>query len=128
MNLLLEYKDPVLLIETGQDEYGDNAIIHVEHLNGLFRLGASQNEANYVEALGTDAHIYLDIENPFVKENAYRLEGMYIVANLHGGKQNQAWYKISSCVLGQRKLLDNDLNNIHCRLTKCSALEDLEES
>lgn len=128
MNLLLEYKDPVLLIETGQDEYGDNAIIHVEHLNGLFRLGASQNEANYVEALGTDAHIYLDIENPFVKENAYRLEGMYIVANLHGGKQNQAWYKISSCILGQRKLLDNDLNNIHCRLTKCSALDDLEES
>lgn len=128
MNLLLEYKDPVLLIETGQDEYGDNAIIHVEHLNGLFRLGASQNEANYVEALGTDAHIYLDIENPFVKANAYRLEGMYIVANLQGGKQNQAWYKISSCILGQRKLLDNDLNNIHCRLTKCSALDDLEES
>ena len=127
MNRLLVYKDPVLLIDTAQDEYGDNSISHVEHLNGLFRLGASQNEANYVEALGTDAHIYLDIENAFVKANAYRLEGMYVVANLQGGKENQAWYKISSCVLGQRKLLDNDLNNIHARLTKCSAL-DLEES
>lgn len=127
MNLLLEYKDPVLLIETGQDGYGDNTVIHVEHLNGLFRLGASQGEANYVEGLSTDAHIYLDIENQFVRENAFRLEGMYIVANLHGGKENQAWYKISSCILGQRKLLDNDVNNIHCRLTKCSAL-DLEES
>lgn len=127
MNLLLEYKDPLLLIETGQDGYGDNAILHVEHINGLFRLGASQSEMNYVEALGTDAHVYLDIENQFVKENAYRLEGMYIVANLHGGRENQAWYKISSCILGQRKLLENDLNNIHCRLTKCAAL-DLEES
>lgn len=127
MNLLLEYKDPLLLIETGQDGYGDNTIIHIEHIMGLFRLGASQAEMNYVEALGTDAHAYLDIENQFVKDNAYRLEGMYIVANLHGGKENQAWYKISSCILGQRKLLENDLNNIHCRLTKCSAL-DLEES
>ena len=127
MNLLLEYKDPVLLIETGQDGYGDNTVIHVEHLNGLFRLGMSQAESNYVEGISTDAHVYLDIENPFVKANAYRLEGMYVVANLQGGRESQAWYKISSCILGQRKLLDNDYNNIHCRLTKCAAL-DMEES
>lgn len=127
MNLLLEYKDPILLIETGQDGYGDNTVIHVEHLNGLFRLGMSQAESNYVEGISTDAHVYLDIENPFVKANAYRLEGMYIVANLQGGRESQAWYKISSCILGQRKLLDNDYNNIHCRLTKCAAL-DMEES
>lgn len=127
MNRLLEYKDPILLIDTAQDEYGDNSISHIEHLNGLFRLGASQNEVNYVESLGTDAHVYLDIENQFVKDNAYRLEGMYVVANLFGGKENQAWYKISSVILGQRKLLDNDINNIHARLTKCAAL-DLEES
>ena len=127
MNLLLEYKDPLLLIDTAQDEYGDNSVSHVEHINGLFRLGASQSELGYVEGLNTDAHVYLDIENPYVQANAYRLEGMYVVANLHGGKESQAWYKISSCTLGQRKLLDNDLNNIHCRLTKCSAL-DYEES
>ena len=128
MNLLLEYKDPIILIETVQDEYGDNSIGHIERLNGLFRLGASQSEVNYVETLGTDAHVYLDIENEFVKNNAFRLEGMYIVANLFGGKENQAWYKISSVIVGQRKLLDNDINNVHCRLTKCSALFDLEES
>lgn len=128
MNLLLEYKDPVLLIETGQDGYGDNTVIHVEHLNSLFRLGASQSEANYVEGLSTDAHIYLDIENEFVKANAFRLEGMYIVANLQGGRESQAWYKISRVVLGQRKLLENDLNNVHCWLTKCSALDYGEES
>lgn len=127
MNLLLEYKDPLILIETGQDGYGDNIVLHAEHINGLFRLGASQSETNYVEALGTDAHVYLDIENQFVKDNAYRLEGMYLIANLQGGRENQAWYKISRCVLGQRKLLENDLNNIHCWLTKCSAL-DWEES
>lgn len=127
MNLLLEYKDPVLLIETAQDGYGDNYVSHIEHLNGLFRLGMSQAESGYVEGISTDAHIYLDIENPYVKANAYRLEGLYIVANLQGGRESQAWYKISRCVLGQRKLLDNDYNNIHCWLTKCAPL-DYEES
>ena len=127
MNLLLDYKDPVLLIDTAQDVYGDHSVKHIEHINGLFRQGSSQSDVNFVEGISTDAHIYLDIENPYVRENAFRLEGMYIVANLFNGKENQAWYKIASCTVGQRKLLDNDINNIHCRLTKCSPIE-YEES
>lgn len=127
MNLLLEYKDPILLIETAQDGYGDNAISHIEHLNGLFLQGTSQAEAAYVEGISTDAHIYLDIDNSFVRKNAFRLEGMYIVANLFGDRESQAWYKIARCKVGQRKLLENDLNNVHCFLTKCSALY-MEES
>lgn len=127
MNLLLEYKDPILLIETAQDGYGDNAVSHIEHLNGLFLQGTSQAEAAYVEGISTDAHIYLDIDNSFVRENAFRLEGMYIVANLFGDRESQAWYKIARCKVGQRKLLENDLNNVHCFLTKCSALY-MEES
>lgn len=123
MNLLLNYKDPVLLIETGQDGYGDNSIIHIEHINGLFVQGTGQNEINYVEGISADAHIYLDIENTFVLENAFRLEGMYIVANIFGGKTSECWYKISRCKVGQRKLLENDINNIECWLTKCDALD-----
>lgn len=127
MNLLLEYKDPVILIDTSQmDEYGDNTISHVEHLNGLFVQGNSQSESRYVEALGTDAHIYLDIENPWVRANAFRLEGMYLICNLFGGEQKDAWYKIARCKVGQRKLLENDINNIHCFLTKCAPLGEIE--
>lgn len=126
MNQLLTYKDPVYLIETGQDMYGDNSIIHTEPVLGLFVQGNSQSESRFVEALGTDAHIYLDIDNPYVQENAYRLEGMYIVANLFGGPVNEAWYKIARVKVGQRKLLENDINNVHCFLTKCDALEDFE--
>lgn len=127
MNKLLDYKDPVILIETAQDGYGDNTVAHAEHLNGLFRLGASQSQAGYVEGLATDAHIYLDINNEFVRANAFRLEGMYIIARLFGGSEAESWYKISRCIVGQRKLLENDINNIHCFLTKCDAL-DYEES
>lgn len=127
MNLLLDYKDPIILVETGANGYGDETIVHAEHLLGLFHQGMSQTQINYVDTAGTDAHVYLDIENEYVQANAFRLEGMYIVAKFIDEPQQEAWYKISRVVVGQRKLLENDYNNIHCYLTKCEAL-DLEES
>lgn len=121
-NVLLNYKDDIILIETGQDGYGDNEIIHAEHLKGLYLQGTSQSESGFVESLSTSSHIYLDIENEFVKQNAYRLEGMYIIANIYDGKDNQSWFKITNVKIGQRKLLDNEINNIHCQLSKTAPL------
>lgn len=130
MNQLLEYKDPLILLETSQDGYGDNTVSHIENLMGLFVQGTSQSQSGATEMIGTDAHVYLDIENPFVRENAFRLEGMYLIANIFGGRENESWYKISRVKVGQRKLLENDINNIHCFLTKCEALDytDPDES
>lgn len=127
MNLLLDYKDDLVLLETAQNGWGDNSIAHAEKIKGLFLQGTSQAESGYVERIGTDAHVYLDIENPFVRENAFRLEGMYLIANSIGGIESESWYKIARAKVGQRKLLDNDINNVHCFLTKCDAL-DWEES
>lgn len=124
MNKLLNYLDTVRLIQTGQDGYGDHTIIADIPVGALFHEGTSQAESSYVERIGCDAHVYLDPENSYVKENAFRLEGMYIVANLYGGIEEESWYKISRVVVGQRKLLDNAINNVHCFLTKCDALEE----
>lgn len=126
MNKLLDYKDDLLLIETEQDGYGDDSLGHMEMVKGLFLEGTSQAEINYTEMLSADAHVYLDIENEYVKLNAFRLEGMYLVANLYGGEDSESWYKISRVKVGQRKLLENDINNVHCFLTKCEALDILE--
>lgn len=122
MNLPLVYKDPMLLVEVGANGYGDESVIHVEQLNGLFHQGLSQHQQHYAAQLGCECHVYLDIENPFVKANFIRLEGMYIVCNIFGDEDNMCWYKIEKCVTGQRKLLDNDVNNLHCYLSKATAL------
>lgn len=123
MNKLLNYLDTVRLIETTQDGYGDNAVSTDIEVGALFHEGTSQMQSSYVERIACDAHVYLDIDNPFIQENAFRLEGMYIIANLYGGREEESWYKISRVVVGQRKLLDNAINNVHCFLTKCDALE-----
>lgn len=123
MNRLLTYKDKVRLIQTTQNGWGDNTISVDIEVPALFHEGTSQTQSSYVERIACDAHCYLDIDNPFIKENAFRLEGMYLVANLYGGIESESWYKISRVVVGQRKLLDNAINNCHVYLTKCDALE-----
>lgn len=122
MNLPLVYKDPILLIDVGANGYGDETVTHIEHLNGLFHQGLSLRQQTFVAQLGCECHIYLDIENEFVKSNFIRLEGMYVVCNIFGDEDKYCWYKIEKCVTGQRKLLDNDVNNIHCYLSKATAL------
>lgn len=122
MNKLLNYQDTVRLIQTTQNGYGDNTISVDIEVPALFHEGTSQSQSSYVERISTDAHVYLDPEHPYIKENAFRLEGMYVVANLYGGIEKESWYKISRVVVGQRKLLTNEVNNCHCYLTKCDAL------
>lgn len=123
MNKLLNYQDTVRLIQTTQNGWGDNTISVDVEVPALFHEGTSQGESSYVERIGTDAHVYLDPYDPFIQENAFRLEGMYLVANLYDGIESESWYKISRVVIGQRKLLDNAINCCHCFLTKCDALE-----
>jgi hypothetical protein len=54
----------------------------------------------------------------YIAANVYRLEGMYIVANPLGGSQNQSWYRITHVTVGQRKLLNNAIDNVYCLLEK----------
>ena len=123
MNRLLNYLDTVRLIQTTQNGWGDNSVSADIEVPALFHEGTSQSQSGYVERIACDAHVYLDPSNEFIQENAFRLEGMYIVANLYGGIESESWYKIFRVVVGQRKLLTNEVNNVHCYLTKCDALE-----
>lgn len=123
MNLLLEYKDDLTIYKMGQNGYGDFSIIEEIPVKGLFLQGTSNAFSNHVDNISTDAHVYLDIENEFIKQNAFRLEGFFLTCNTLGGEDEESWYRISSVKVGQRKLLDNDINNVHCRLTKAESLK-----
>jgi hypothetical protein len=123
MNRFLTYKDDLTIYETGQDGYGDFSILKEVPVKGLFLQGTSSSFQSDTESIATDAHVYLDIENDFIKQNAFRLEGFFIKCNTLNGLDNESWYRIVSAKVGQRKLLDNELNNVHCRLVKVEALK-----
>ena len=124
----LTYKDPLVLIDTTIDGYGDHTISHQESILGLFHNGTTINQVQYVEQNSPDAHVYLDNTNGFVLANVYRLEGMYLIANIFGGNVDDAWYKIQKVIVGQTKLLDNAVNDVHCMLIKTDPLPGYDPS
>jgi hypothetical protein len=115
-------KDTVKLATTTRDGYGDKTVTVLTEVVSLFIQRTGTEHADNIDGIVSDAAVYLDPRNPVVLDNSYRLEGMYIIAQPFGQDQEESWYKIVSVNVGQRKLLDNAVDNIYCRLQKVAGL------
>lgn len=115
-------QDTVKLATTTSDGYGDKAVTVLSEVACLFVQRTSVERGTNTEGVASDAVVYLDPRNPVVLDNSYRLEGMYIIAQPFGQSQEESWYRIIGVNVGQRKLLDNTVDNIHCDLEKVAGL------
>ena len=115
-------KDTVKLVTTTPDGYGDKTATLLSDVKCLFIQKTGYERDGNQEGVNSDATIYLDKTNPVVLANFYRLEGMYIVANPFGQPEQDSWYRIMDMSVGQRKLLDNAIDNIHCNLEKVAGV------
>lgn len=120
---MIDLKDTIRLAQTVSDGYGDTSVEILTEIDCLFLQSTSNSHSNNTEVVQADSHVYLDPFNSILVENGYRIEGMYIIANPLGSSDDESWYKITRVVVGQRKLLDNDIDNIHCFLQKVAKLE-----
>lgn len=122
--------DTVRLAKTDSDGYGDKTAVALADVKSLFVQRTSYQHGNNTEGLASDAAVYLDPKNPTVLENLSRedkngrvgLEGMYIISQPFGTPVGESWYRISSVNVAQRKLLNNAIDNIYCRLEKVARL------
>lgn len=114
--------DTVKLATTTPDMYGDRTVTVLTDVKSLFIQRTADTHSNNMDVVQSDAVVYLDPTNEVVLANAYRLEGMYIIAQPFGQGQDESWYKIVAVNVGQRKLLDNAVENIHCSLDKVAGL------
>lgn len=122
-------QDQVKIINVAVNGYGDAIVLDSAVVAGAFFEGTAESKNNNTDMLETyDAHCYVDETSDFVVENAYRLEGMYLVVSLYGYPENKSWYKIADVKLGVTKIIDNQVNNCHCFLKKCEAIADVESS
>ena len=104
------------LLLTDVDEYNRTYVIDEDaHVPCLFRFGMSQNTNYYIDNVGTDAHCYIDLNVPFVKDNMHRLEGMYLIFNRYG---EDICYQVSKTIIGRTLLTENTDNCIHLFLRK----------
>ena len=115
---MITMKDTCQLATTVSDGYGDTTVEVLTTIDCLFLQSTGNTHSSNVELATSDAHVYLDIENPIILDKGYRIEGMYLMVNPFGADDTESWYKITRVVVGQRKLLDNDVDNVHAFLQK----------
>lgn len=115
---MIAMKDTCQLAEMVSDGYGDKTISDLITVKCLFLQQTGNSHSNNVDIANADAHVYLDITNPAIKGKGYRVEGMYLMINPFGAPDAESWYKITTVVVGQRKLLSNDVDNVHAFLQK----------
>lgn len=114
--------DTVKLATTTVDGYGDKAVTVLTEVEALFIQRTGVTHGTNTNGITSDATIYLDPTDNIVLDNAFRLEGMYIIAQPFSQLEEEAWYKITHVTVGQRKLLDNTIDNIYCTLEKVAGL------
>jgi hypothetical protein len=119
MNFKPVLKDKLTLYSVKTDGYGDETVDKIVEVKGLFLAGTTYSLVGATNIIGSEAHCYIDIDNPFVLKNIFRLEGMYIGYNINqNAPTEEEFYKITRIKVGQRKLLGNEVNNVHCFLQK----------
>lgn len=115
-------KDTVKLAVTSSDMYGDQKVEVLATVKALFIQRTGTSHESNMNSYIADAVVYLNPKDDTVLSNGYRLEGMYVIANPFGQTEQESWYKIVGVNVGQRKLLTNEVDNIHCDLQKVAGL------
>lgn len=115
----MKYPDTVKLATATPDGYGDRTVTVVDEIPASFIKRAGIAHDNNTEGETSDAAVYLLPTNEVVLENKDSLEGMYIIVSPFSANN---WYRISSANIAERKLLNNTIDNIYCRLQKVAGL------
>lgn len=115
----MRHPDTVKIATTTTDGYGDETVTALEEVPATFIKRAGLVHTPNADGETSDATVYLLPSHQFVDDNKDDLEGMYIVSEPFGSNN---WYRITSVNIAERKLLNNAIDNIHCRLEKIAGL------
>lgn len=113
----MRYIDTVKIANITTDGYGDKNLQTSDIVPAIFVKRSGYTHANNMDFETSDAAVYLDHTNPIVLSKKDDLEGAYIQSEPFTDKN---WYIVSSVNVAKRKLLNNDIDNIYCRLEKAA--------
>lgn len=115
----MNYPDTVRLVTTTSDGYGDKTVTVLDEIPATFAKRKGYAHATNSEGETSDATVYLMPTNPTVLSKMNDLEGMLLQLAPYSDKN---WYRINSVNIAERKLLDNALDNVFCRLQKVAGV------
>lgn len=123
MSVPIDYQDTATFVRVTADGYsGNKTAVQQVDVPVIFIQSTDFVRSGFQENIDADAICYPKKDEPFITENADRLEGMYIIANLFGGDVTDAWYKVETCTVNRDHLLTNTIDNIELLLKKTKAI------
>lgn len=111
----MKYPDVVKLATVTSDGYGDRTVVNLVDVVACFVKRAGYLHGANSEGETSDAAVYLLPTDANVLAKKDDLEGMYILSE-------NSWYRIRSVNIAQRKLLNNVIDNVYCRLEKVAGM------
>lgn len=108
-NRLVKTPDTAYIASQSKDGYGDVTVLEENEVKCAFFNQFNQQQAANQELTQADAYAYLDIDNTYIKNRGYKLQGLYFKTNVFG---NDQWFIITTVEVAQRKLLTNQINNV----------------
>lgn len=108
-NRLVKTPDTAYIVALKHNGYGDASISSQSEIACAFFQSFNNLESANVELTQSDAYAYLDVNNSFIKNLGYKLQGLYFKKEQFGTDQ---WYIITTVEVAQRKLLTNEVNNV----------------
>lgn len=120
----LNHKDNTTFVKVDSaDGYGNSkAVVEQHDVKGTFLQETGFLHTNNQEILNSDAILYPNENDPFIKANFNRLEGFYVIVALYGAEEDASWFKVTSVSVNRDHLLGNKIDNILCALKKTDAL------
>lgn len=115
----MNYPDTIRLATTQSDGYGDKTVTMLDEIPATFAKRKGYEHGTNSEGETSDATVYLSPTNPTVLSKMNSLEGMFIQLSPYS---DNTWYRIASVNIAERKLLDNALDNVFCRLQKVAGV------
>jgi hypothetical protein len=115
----MRYPDTIKLATTTHDGYGDQTVTVLDEIPAAFIKRAGIEHDNNADGETSTAAVYLLPTHSKVLEVKDDLEGMYIIVEPYGDNN---WYRISTVNIAQRKLLNNAIDNVYCRLEKVAGV------
>ncbi len=119
----LIHKDTVVFAEVTPTGYGNKKVVSGQfEVKGTFLQNTGFIHSNNQDLIESDAILYPNERDPYIKSYHNRLEGMYVIVALYGADQDVSWFKVTSVSVNRDHLLRNRIDNIMLTLKKTESL------
>ncbi len=120
----LNFTDVVTFFATTTNDYGQDVLGAETDVSGLFVQSTGYQHNNHQDSVTSGSFLYLPADNNFVKDNAFRLEGMVVRINLFGGENGKQYFRIVSASPGRDILTNGIVRHIECQLEKTTDFDN----